>query len=142
MTMSGSTLASKDAVDPLIHKDYLGELADAYLPAGMNRKDPRVSPLYADLKGFPPTLIQVGSAETLLADATRRSRGRRSRCASDAGDLAAHDSRLAAMECAAGARPPRACQRGCVHARVCVRLADPFSYIRLERREPRDGPDT
>jgi epsilon-lactone hydrolase len=37
----------------------------------MNRKDPRVSPLYADLKGFPPTLIQVGSAETLLADATR-----------------------------------------------------------------------
>jgi acetyl esterase/lipase len=37
----------------------------------MDRKDPRVSPLYADLKGFPPTLIQVGSAETLLADATR-----------------------------------------------------------------------
>ena len=71
LTMSGSTLASKDAVDPLIHKEYLGELAHAYLPAGMNRKDPRVSPLYADLKGFPPTLIQVGSAETLLADATR-----------------------------------------------------------------------
>ena len=71
LTMSGSTLATKDAVDPLIHKDYLGELADAYLPAGMNRKDPRVSPLYADLQGFPPTLIQVGSAETLLADATR-----------------------------------------------------------------------
>jgi monoterpene epsilon-lactone hydrolase len=71
MTMSGSTLASKDAVDPLIHNDYLGELADAYLPAGMDRKDPRVSPLYADLQGFPPTLIQVGSAETLLADATR-----------------------------------------------------------------------
>jgi epsilon-lactone hydrolase len=71
LTMSGSTLASKDAVDPLIHKGYLDELADAYLPAGMNRKDPQVSPLYADLKGFPPTLIQVGSAETLLADATR-----------------------------------------------------------------------
>ena len=48
LTMSGSTLATKDAVDPLIHKDYLGELADAYLPAGMNRKDPRVSPLYAE----------------------------------------------------------------------------------------------
>jgi acetyl esterase/lipase len=69
--MSGSTLASKDAIDPLIHKDYLGELADAYLPAAMNRKDPRISPLYADLQGFPPMLIQVGSAETLLADATR-----------------------------------------------------------------------
>lgn len=71
LTMSGSTLSSRDAVDPLIHKQYLIELADAYLPAGMNRKDPRVSPLYADLKGFPPVLIQVGSAETLLDDATR-----------------------------------------------------------------------
>jgi epsilon-lactone hydrolase len=71
LTMSGSTLVTKEAVDPIIHREYLGELADAYLPAGMDRKDPRVSPLYADLKGFPPTLIQVGSAETLLADATR-----------------------------------------------------------------------
>ena len=73
LTMSGSTLASKDKVDPLIHKDYLGELADAYVPRGMDRSDPRVSPLFADLRGFPPTLIQVGSAETLLADATRLS---------------------------------------------------------------------
>jgi monoterpene epsilon-lactone hydrolase len=71
LTMCGSTLLSKEAVDPLIHKAYLNELAQAYLPAGMDRKDPRVSPLYADLKGFPPMLIQVGSAETLLDDATR-----------------------------------------------------------------------
>jgi epsilon-lactone hydrolase len=71
LTMSGSTLASKDSVDPLIHKTYLGELADAYLPVGFDRKDPRVSPLYSDLKGFPPTLIQVGSDETLLDDAVR-----------------------------------------------------------------------
>jgi epsilon-lactone hydrolase len=71
LTMSGTTLSSKEAVDPLIHKQYLIELADAYLPAGMDRKDPRVSPLYADLEGFPPALIQVGSAETLLDDATR-----------------------------------------------------------------------
>jgi len=71
LTMSGSTLATKDAADPLIHGPYLHELADAYLPAGLDRKDPRVSPLYSDLSGFPPTLIQVGSCETLLADATR-----------------------------------------------------------------------
>ena len=69
--MSGSTLATKDSVDPLIHGGYLHELADAYLPGGVDRKDPRVSPLYADLTGLPPVLIQVGSAETLLADATR-----------------------------------------------------------------------
>jgi len=71
LTMSGETLTTKDAIDPIIHKGYLGELADAYLPAETDRKDPQISPLYADLKGLPPTLIQVGSAETLLADATR-----------------------------------------------------------------------
>jgi epsilon-lactone hydrolase len=71
LTMSGSTLVTKDPVDPLIHKGYLNELANAYLPAGMDRRDPRVSPLYADLRGFPSILIQVGSAETLLDDATR-----------------------------------------------------------------------
>lgn len=71
LTMSGDTLATKDAADPILHTGYLGELADAYLPTGMNRKDPRISPLYADLQGFPPTLIQVGSAETLLSDSTR-----------------------------------------------------------------------
>jgi epsilon-lactone hydrolase len=72
LTMSGETLATKDDVDPIIHKDYLGELADAYLSGEVDdRTDPRVSPLYSDLKGFPPTLIQAGSAETLLADSTR-----------------------------------------------------------------------
>jgi epsilon-lactone hydrolase len=71
LTMSGSTLITKDNLDPIIHKGYLGELADAYVPPGMGRKDPRLSPLYADLKGLPPILVQVGSAETLLADATR-----------------------------------------------------------------------
>jgi monoterpene epsilon-lactone hydrolase len=71
LTMSGVTLVTKDAVDPIIYEGYLDELASAYLPAGMDRTDPRVSPLYADLKGFPPILIQVGSAETLLDDALR-----------------------------------------------------------------------
>jgi acetyl esterase/lipase len=69
--MSGSTLVSKAAADPLIHKEYLNELADAYLPASVDRKDPRVSPLYADFENFPPMLIQIGSNETLLDDATR-----------------------------------------------------------------------
>ena len=71
LTMSGSTLTTKDDTDPIIHRAYLGELADAYVPTRMDRKDPRISPLYAELTGLPPILIQVGSAETLLADATR-----------------------------------------------------------------------
>ena len=71
LTMSGATLVTKAAIDPLIHKEYLNELADAYLPAGVDRKDPCVSPLYANLRGFPAMLIQAGSDETLLDDATR-----------------------------------------------------------------------
>jgi epsilon-lactone hydrolase len=71
LTLSGASLVTKAAVDPLIHKEYLNELANAYLPPGTDRKDPRVSPLFGDLKNFPPTLIQVGSKETLLDDATR-----------------------------------------------------------------------
>jgi epsilon-lactone hydrolase len=71
LTMSGSTLVTKEAVDPLIHKSYLCELAEAYLGGAVDRKDPRVSPLFANLTGMPPLLIQVGSAETLLDDAMR-----------------------------------------------------------------------
>jgi acetyl esterase/lipase len=71
LTMSGHSLATKDAVDPIIHKTYLGELADAFVPAGIARNDPRISPLFSGLRGFPPTLVQVGSHETLLDDAVR-----------------------------------------------------------------------
>ena len=71
LTMSGTTLDTKDVMDPIIHKGYLDELADAYVPRAVDRKNPLISPLFADLDGFPPTLIQVGSAETLLSDATR-----------------------------------------------------------------------
>ena len=71
LTMSGSTMTTKDAVDPLMHKAYLQELANAYVPAGMESNDPRISVLYADLHGLPPALIQVGSEETLLDDASR-----------------------------------------------------------------------
>jgi acetyl esterase/lipase len=71
LTMSGSTMASKDGVDPLIHKSYLEELAAAFVPTIVDRKDPRVSVLFADLKGLPPLLIQVGSEETLLDDSIR-----------------------------------------------------------------------
>jgi acetyl esterase/lipase len=115
LTLSGSTLATKAALDPLIHKEYLNELADVYLPAGVDRKDPRVSPLYADFGDLPPMLIQIGSDETLLDDATCRA-GRCGRCRSDFGDLATHDSRMAFVERSSGRRPPRPCER----RRICA----------------------
>jgi acetyl esterase/lipase len=70
LTMSGASLADKDAVDPLIHRAYLESLAQAYL-AGHDPGDALVSPLFAELAGLPPVLVQVGSAETLLDDAVR-----------------------------------------------------------------------
>ena len=71
LTMSGKTLESKDHIDPIIHRGYLVELADAYAPISLDRRNPLLSPLFSALVGFPPTLIQVGSAETLLSDSTR-----------------------------------------------------------------------
>lgn len=71
LTLSGGTLATRAAVDPLINAAYLEELASAYVPAEVARTDPRVSPLFADLTRLPPLSIDVGSAETLLDDAAR-----------------------------------------------------------------------
>ena len=44
--------------------------ADAYL-GGHDPRDPRASPLYADLAGLPPLLMQAGDAEILLDDSLR-----------------------------------------------------------------------
>jgi acetyl esterase/lipase len=70
LSQSGTTMQTKDAVDPLIHKAYLDQLAVAYL-GGVPADNPLVSPLHADLRGLPPFFIDVGSDETLLGDATR-----------------------------------------------------------------------
>ena len=63
-------MTAKASVDPLIQKPYLEELARMYL-AGADPRTPLVSPIHAELRGLPPMLVQVGSAETLLDDAVR-----------------------------------------------------------------------
>ena len=73
LEVTGGTVTTKATVDPLIQKPYLLELAAAYLN-GADPRTPLASPLYADLAGLPPMLIQVGSAETLLDDAVRLAR--------------------------------------------------------------------
>ena len=70
LAMTGESMTSKAATDPLIQKDYLQELAAAYLN-GADPATPLASPLHARLDGLPPLLIQVGSAETLLDDSVR-----------------------------------------------------------------------
>lgn len=66
----GASMNSKAEVDPLIQKPYLEELAKAYLNGAVPRSA-LAAPMYANLKGLAPLLIQVGSAETLLDDAVR-----------------------------------------------------------------------
>lgn len=68
LEMTGRSIDTKDADDPLIHRAYLEELADAYC-GKESPLNPLISPLHADLARLPPTLTQVGSAETLLDDA-------------------------------------------------------------------------
>jgi acetyl esterase/lipase len=67
---TGASMTAKATVDPMVQQGYLIELAEAYL-VGANPRTPLAAPLYADLNGLPPMLIQVGSAETLLDDAVR-----------------------------------------------------------------------
>ncbi|HZP98467.1 MAG TPA: alpha/beta hydrolase [Reyranella sp.] len=66
----GTSMTARSQQDPMVQKAGLLWMAGMYL----NGKDPRTplaAPLHADLKGLPPVLVQVGSAETLLDDATR-----------------------------------------------------------------------
>jgi len=70
LTLSGETLAGKQAVDPVLTPDGLRVRVPDYL-AGADAADPLVSPIFGDLSGLPPLLIQVGSHEILLSDALR-----------------------------------------------------------------------
>ena len=54
--------ASMLPILPLMTTSYVGEA---------NPQNPLVSPLYGDPTGFPPLLMQVGGAETLLDDSTK-----------------------------------------------------------------------
>jgi len=70
LTLSGESHASKAAADPMLKRSWLAFGAARYAGA-LPLDDPRLSPLFADLSGLPPMLIQVGSEEILLSDAER-----------------------------------------------------------------------
>lgn len=69
-TVSGTTIEAKAAVDPIASGQSLTMSAAAYLQ-GHDPADPAASPLFADLAGLPPMLIEVGSEEVLLDDSRR-----------------------------------------------------------------------
>jgi len=70
LALTGRSLASNAAADPMLNADDLPELAQYYL-AGADPRTPYASPLYGDPAGLPPVLIQVGSDEILRDDAVR-----------------------------------------------------------------------
>jgi monoterpene epsilon-lactone hydrolase len=70
LTLSGDTMSSKKAVDPLLSPESLRLRVSDYA-ADADPADPFISPVFGDLTGLPPLLIQVGSQEVLLSDAVR-----------------------------------------------------------------------
>lgn len=64
----GHSYDTRADADPWITRDGLNIMADQYLGASGDADDPYASPLYGDLTGFPPLLIQVGADEVLFSD--------------------------------------------------------------------------
>jgi acetyl esterase len=52
----------------LIGKKNIQKFSEAYLPKGVDPRDPDVSPLYSDLRGLAPALFTVGTLDPLLDD--------------------------------------------------------------------------
>lgn len=70
LTFSGASYRTRAAVDPIVKRPGIDEMARAYLGATA-AQTPLASPLFADLRGLPPLLIHVGSDEVLLDDAVQ-----------------------------------------------------------------------
>lgn len=70
MTASGDSYEECRDLDPLLTRAYIEAVREAYAP-GEDWSLPEFSPLFADLQGLPPTLIQVGGREILRDDSTR-----------------------------------------------------------------------
>ena len=68
LTQASDSYDRLAAVDPMISRESLQVLADAYL-AGADPTTPLASPLHGDLQGLPPLLIEVGENESLLDEA-------------------------------------------------------------------------
>jgi monoterpene epsilon-lactone hydrolase len=70
LTASGESMTTKADVDPMVTSSALESFARQYV-GETPLDDPGVSPLFADLSGLPPLLIQTGTDEILLSDSTR-----------------------------------------------------------------------
>jgi len=70
LSLSGESMTTNARVDVMLNYQTLKQSAGYYLN-GVNANMPLASPLFADLHNLPPLLIQVGTDEIILSDATR-----------------------------------------------------------------------
>lgn len=72
LSNEGDTAVTLRDADPVLSYDLLLKNSALAYAEGVELKDPRVSPLYADFrKGFPPTLIQEGTRTIFLSTSVR-----------------------------------------------------------------------
>jgi acetyl esterase/lipase len=70
LTLSGASIEERKHLDPLVTREMLESTVTNYL-AGTDPRDPRCSAIFADMRGFPSMLIQVGENEILYDDSVR-----------------------------------------------------------------------
>ena len=70
LTSGGESFREKKEADPVLNEAYIQKMVEAYA-GDRSLTDPYLSPLFGDLRGFPPTYIQVGDCEILLSDSVR-----------------------------------------------------------------------
>jgi epsilon-lactone hydrolase len=70
LTLAGTTMETKREVDPLFTRELIEARVTDYT-AGQDAALGLISPIFADLSGLPPLIIQAGSHELLLDDAVR-----------------------------------------------------------------------
>ena len=70
LAVTGASVTEKAHLDPMIVGYLLSEWAARYA-GDTPTNHPLISPLYANLSGLPPMLIQVGTDEVILDDSTR-----------------------------------------------------------------------
>ena len=73
LTLAGTTMDTKREVDVLMSRANLQSRVTDYT-AGQDAALGLISPIFADLSGLPPLIIQVGTHEVLLDDAVRLAR--------------------------------------------------------------------
>jgi epsilon-lactone hydrolase len=73
MEALGASFVDRAATDPTVQKATIALMAERYL-GGADPRSVYAAPIYGNLRGLPPLLIQVGAAETLLDDSLRLAR--------------------------------------------------------------------